>query len=349
MLDTDLVICHVLFQDLLVRGEEGMIRKSYKALNLLLVLSAALVFGGETWAGFSGLCSTTRSSVLSFGKKPSPGASPSRVICPYKSNIFMPLAACWGTGFGARPATRSQTWVVAYDTYFARVKGKVRFVRNMQSFAASQDELDLNSDLAIPDNHVMKMFMVAFNFRPRWSIQYSFMPVMTSSSGDVSRTFVFGNRSFSQGQQINVKWERFIHRVSLAYSPMAGQRSGVVLKGGYMQMDHALALSQTGTGGSKMAAVMHLALMGVEFRRLLKVSRHGARTFFVCKAGTAFGYDTTSAEFEASLRYVIPLGAKRRGFLAGGYRYRTARMKPTEFRMLDLSSEGGFLQLGLRF
>ena len=118
------------------------------------------------------------------------------------------------------PMSRPRGWELTAEAVFARTKGHVRFFRGFVTSLFAQDEIDLNSDMGLPDHNVMGMFSAAYRVQPQWAIRYSIMPSAMEGSGTINRGFVFGNTTFTSGQPSKVKWEHLYQRMGLVYDPI---------------------------------------------------------------------------------------------------------------------------------
>jgi hypothetical protein len=244
---------------------------------------------------------------------------------------------------------RHARWELMADAFFARTKGKVRFFTQGVTTWGAFEDIDLNADMGLSDHHVMGSYSVSYMFKPKWALRYWVMPMMMEGSGQAGKTFVFGNSTFTAGQGITVNWERLVQRIGLRYEPIETQtaRMGVFMD--YERTADMLKVSQNGFMSQTMDNDSNMAMVGVEYEKFFKSTATGGRLSFACMAGVSFGGEGFGSEFEAGLKYTIPLNNGRRGFAGGGYRYQTEKEKSSEARMFDVAMEGGFLQMGLVF
>jgi hypothetical protein len=246
------------------------------------------------------------------------------------------------------PISRPRGWELTAEALFARTKGHVRNFRGYVSLYG-QDEIDLNSDMGLPDHHVMGTFGVAYRLQPQWAVRYSIMPFAMDGSGTLGRSFTFGNSTYTAGQPAKVKWERLYQRVGLAYDPIRTPSSRVSIFGDYVRIDDKLSISQTGYSADVMNTDLNMAMAGVEFERCLKTTATCSTLSVECSAGAAFGDDAVGSDVSTALKYSIPMNNGRWGFIKGGYRYLTVKKKYSDARSFDMAMDGGFLQMGFIF
>ncbi|HTY23816.1 MAG TPA: hypothetical protein VMC85_11830 [Desulfomonilaceae bacterium] len=249
------------------------------------------------------------------------------------------------------PMTQTKGWEVDAQAFFARTKGKVRFTQGTFSTFGSVEDVDINSDLGVPDHAVMGEFSISYRFRPRWSLRYSIMPMVMNGTGQPGRNVIFGTMTaFTSFQNISVKWERLQQSIALVYDPIHNPSSRVSLFGGYVRINERLAVLQSGfAGGGTFDNDMNMGMAALEFEKCLKQTRMCNTLSLECGAGVAFGDDGFGSDLMTGLKYSIPLNNGRWGFVKGGYRFMTYKKKYSDFKLFDTAMEGGFLQMGLVF
>ncbi len=240
-------------------------------------------------------------------------------------------------------------WELMADVFFARTKGKVRFASQGLTTTGAFSDIDLNADMGLPDHQAMGSYSVSYMFKPRWALRFWLMPMMMEGSGQSGKTFVFGNNTFTAGQGITVNWERLVQRIGLRYEPIETQtaRMGVFMD--YVRTSDMLKVSQNGFMSQTMDNDSNMAMVGVEYEKFFKRTATGGKFSLACMAGVSFGEEGFCAEFEAGLKYTIPMNNGRHGFAGGGYRYQREKEKSSEARMFDVTMEGCFIQMGLVF
>jgi len=248
------------------------------------------------------------------------------------------------------PLTSVKGWEISADVLFARAKGRVRYVGGDQAMAfMSIDEVDFNGDLGLPDHAVIGSVEVSYRFRPKWSVRYSLMPSTLNGSGTAGRDFVFGGNSYNTMQNTQVKWERLYHRAGLVYDPIRTCRARVSVFGEYVRIDEKLSVIEVGCCGDSFDNELNMGMAGLEFERCLQTGRFCNTLSLQCRAGVAFLDEAFGSDIRTGVRYSIPMGNGRWGYLEGGYRYLTFKKGYSDFKQIDTCMEGGFLKMGFLF
>jgi hypothetical protein len=239
------------------------------------------------------------------------------------------------------------------EAFWARTKGKVRYVTGSYNQTNANWDVDLNSQLGLPDHEVLGTFSITYRFKPRWSMTYSITPIESNGSGTFNNTnnynIVFGRNNFNSGQNTRVKFERLIHNASFVYEPLTTYRSRLGVYGGYTRVDDKLSVIQVGCCSDAYDASLNMGYAGLEVERCLRTARYNQVLSLVCKAGVAFGDDGLGTDVTTGLKYSIPMRKGRWGFVSGGYKYATYKKKYSDYKELDTSMEGGFLKMGFIF
>jgi hypothetical protein len=250
------------------------------------------------------------------------------------------------------PMTSQGGWEMGVEAFFARTKGTVRYARGAYGFAyyGAAPDVDLNSNLGLPEHGVFAAFTARYQFRPGWSIRYSILPMTMDATSQPNGTFNFGTmQNFGYGQNLKVKWERLQQNIGMAYDPIRSYKARVTVFGEYVRINQRLGVYQPGCCGDAFDNDLNMVMAGLEMERCLRTSRLCNTLSCVCKAGFACGDDAFGADISAALRYSIPLRAGRWGFIKGGYRYLTFNKKYSDFKLMDTAMEGGFVQMGFIF
>ena len=252
------------------------------------------------------------------------------------------------------PMAPERGWEMDVEALFARTKGKVRYVRGTYGYGyygyGTVPDVDLNSNLGIPEHAVVGSFSARYHFRPRWSVRYSIMPMTMEATSQPTGTFTFGTtQSFGVGQNVKVKWERLQQNIGLAYDTIRTPTSKVTVFGEYVRINERLGAYQIGCCGDAFDNDLNMVMAGLEMERCLRTSRLCNTLSCECKVGFACGDDAFGADISTALRYSIPLKAGRWGFIKGGYRYMTFNKKYSDFKLMDMAMEGGFVQMGFVF
>lgn len=330
-------------------------RKRYTILVCLvfLVMSAA--------AGTADAYSVVQATAVSSPKgliAPEPPEKPSMPKVKYKTIVKckrVPIDPRYGAVRGMRssawlPPAAGKKWEFDAQVIFARTKGQLRnMVGNFGSFGRDFQDVDMNSDLGLPDHHAVPDFTVSYRFRPNWAMRYSIMPIEISGSGSPGRTFTFGNANFTTGQNTNIKWQRTYQRVGLVYDPIQTYRARVRISGEYVRVDDTINVSQATTTGSTMSNELNMGMAGIEFEKALRSTRLRNVLSLQCKAGVAFMDEAFGSDLSTGLKYSIPMGKQRSGYIEGGYRFVTFKKNYSDVRQIDTAIEGGYLQMGFVF
>lgn len=248
------------------------------------------------------------------------------------------------------PVVRYKGWELSAEAFYARTKGKARYVRG--TYFATPDALrdvDLNSDMGLPEHQWIGSVSAAYRFNPVWSLRYSIMPLAMSDTGATGNTFTFGNTSHFTFGNTKSKWERIYQRLGLSYGPIRSVSSRITLFGDYVRINERLSVIQPGCCGDNMDNDLNMAMAGVEIEKCLKTSRLCNTLSVECKAGVAFGDNAIGADISTGLKYSIAMNSGRWGYVKGGYRLVTFKKKSSDFNLIDTSLEGGFVQMGFVF
>jgi hypothetical protein len=263
------------------------------------------------------------------------------------------------------PQTRDRGWEVDAEVMYARAKGHVRFYRGAYTYGYYgqwMDDVDLNTDLGLDDHRAIPTFTARYKLRPNWSIRYSFMPMLVEGSGDG----ICCGRAFGRVQGTGYgygygfggsrsKWERYYHRLGLVYDPIKTHRARISVFGDYVRLDEKISLIPGGYGygygygGDAFDHSLNMGMAGLEFERCLKTGRYCNTLSLECKAGVAFLDEAFGSDLSTGVKYLIPMGNGRWGYMAGGYRFLTYKKGYSDAMRIDTALEGGYLKMGLVF
>lgn len=250
------------------------------------------------------------------------------------------------------PKPKTRGWEMSGEVIFARTKGKIRFNRGQYWggwYGNRSPDLDLNSNLGLPDHNPVASMAVAYRFRPNWSVRYSLMPMeLTGSGGELLNQAYYG-------QGLGVKWQRLYHRVGLAYDPVRTYRARISIFGDYVRVDEkisgirgACATCPIGAGDTYDHS-LNMGMAGLEFERCLKATRWGKYLSCECRAGIAFLDKAFGSDIATGLKCTIPMGKGRWGYVGGGYRFVTFKKGYSDVEQIDTAIEGGYLKMGIIF
>jgi hypothetical protein len=284
--------------------------------------------------------------------KPITKVKPAKKIvkCHPLDSGFAPTVA-----FGERPPCilpfeRPSGWVFSAEAMYARMRGKVRNSQTLYSTYNTYEDVDLNSDLGVPDHNVVGSFAARYRFTPAWSVRYSLMPMAIDSSGSTSKSFSFGTINMvAYGQATKVKWERMYHRIGLVYDPIRTLSSRISVFGDFVKLDDKIQFTQVGCCTSTMDTNLNMGMAGVELEKCLKTTASCSTLSLECSAAVAFGDDGVGSDMSTGIKFSIPLNNGRWGFVKGGYRYLTYKKKYSDAKLIDTCLDGGFVQMGLVF
>ncbi len=252
---------------------------------------------------------------------------------------------------GLMPTDRPRTWEIDAEALFVRARGKVRFNQNYAwGYAGdSNRDIDFNGDMGLPEHLWTGSFSARYRFKPQWSLRYSVMPVTNEYTGVPNSSYNFGNIINTYGQTSKVKWEMLYQRIGIAYDPVRTFSSRLTVFGDYVLLNDKLSVSQANIFGSTMYMDLGMAMAGIELERSLKTTRLFNTLSLECRAGFAFGDNAFGSDLSTGIKYSLPLGNGRFGFVSGGYRYLTYKKKFSDVKLMDTAMDGGYLKMGFIF
>jgi hypothetical protein len=254
------------------------------------------------------------------------------------------------------PPPRERGWELDAEVFWARVKGKFIYRRGaLGTNIAFQGSpyVDANDTMKIPAHWPVPAFSVAYRFRHNWAMRYSLMSFDLRGSGAGSDTnqfnFVWGNEDFSNRQNLKTRWERVYQRLGLVYDPIRTQNSRLGVFGEWARVEDKIAVLDPTCCQQIMSSDLNMCFAGLEFEKALRTGAHCNTLSLEAKGGIAFLDEAVGADTSVGVRYSIPLGKGRWGYLAGGYRYLTYKKGYSDFYQLDTAMEGGYLRMGFIF
>ncbi len=248
------------------------------------------------------------------------------------------------------PISRPGGWQFDAEVLFARVKGKLRYFKGVNfGWTGMQDEIDMVSDMGLPNHQVVPTLTAKYRFQPQWAARYSFSGMQLEGSPTSPRNFVFGTNQVGFGQQTRTKWEHYYHRVGLVYDPILTPSSRIGIFGEYARVDDKISSVVLNCCGDTMEMNLNMAMAGIEIERCVRNVRALDALSLECKAGVGFGDDSLAADLSTSLKYSVPMNNGKWGYIAGGYRYTSYKKKESDLKSIDVAMDGGFFQLGFIF
>lgn len=246
------------------------------------------------------------------------------------------------------PMPAKRQFVAGPRVWFARVSGEARFGPTLTGLDTSVVNFDDHLNFSKSGNTIWSV-QVHYQFQPRWGIRYSFTPFQTEATGQPITSFNFGGQTFTAGNMIRSKWERFEHRAGLVFDLKRTQNSVTSVFAEWMFVQDKLTIG--GALASETAVTWdddkNLAILGIEFNKCLKNYR-GSTLALNCKGGIAFLDDHIGYDAEAALNYLIPIRQGRFGYVKGGYRYAQLK-KDRDRQMFSTTMDGAFVEVGFLF
>jgi hypothetical protein len=255
------------------------------------------------------------------------------------------------------PPPKEKGWELDAEVFWARVKGKFIYRRGgiygtNWNWQGSR-YVDANDTIKIPEHWPVPSFSVAYRFRHNWAMRYSVMSFDLSGSGTSSNSnqqdFVWGNEDFSNRQNLRTRWERLYQRLGLVYDPIRTQNSRVGIFGEWARVEDKIGVMDPSCCQQTMNNDLNMCIAGLEFEKALRTGLHCNTLSIEAKGGIAFLDEAIGADSSVGVRYSIPLGKGRWGYLAGGYRYLTYKKGYSDNYQVDSAMEGGYLKMGFIF
>jgi len=259
------------------------------------------------------------------------------------------------------PAPRAGQWEMSAQAFFAHVRGTVQWPRYSQytGYYQSDDSAlwpNLSDQLQLPVHQTIGQFTAQYQFRPNWAVRYSVLGFEANGGGLVQVNnaigyFVFGNQTFTYGQQIQSKWSHIYHRLGLVYDALRTCAAKVSITANWVHLDDKIEVLCTtcGFGAQTFSKNTDAAMVGLEFQKCLKSMCNGGAFSTDCKAGAMFLDNIEGWDVELGGRYSIPLNAGgRSGYVKGGYRLVDLKKSQSDW-VFNNALEGGFMELGFIF
>lgn len=259
------------------------------------------------------------------------------------------------------PAPRMGQWEMSAQAFFAHVRGKIAWPRFSQFNAFQTDDSalwpNLTDQLQLPVHQVIGQFTASYQFRPNWAVRFSVLGFEMNGGGLVQQVnnltgfFVFGNQTFTFGQQIQSKWTHTYSTVGLVYDAIRNCRAKVSVSANWVHIDDRINVicSTCGVGNSTFSKNTDAMMVGLEFQKCLVARCNGGTFSCDAKVGGMFLDDVEGWDAEIGGRYSIPLNAGGRwGYLKGGYRVIDLKKSQSDF-VFNNALEGGFAEFGFIF
>jgi hypothetical protein len=324
-------------------------------LTILVAVSCAVASADSTYSTYdlaagSQLDSKPEFKTVTKVKPESPTVS--------KVNPYRGLSSGFGALSGYNPiAWGPECWLpvpakgqfdVGARVFFPRIRGEVR--RGADTTGLSSPLVSFDDQLGFKKNgNVLWSVEAFYQFRPRWGIKYSFMPLTMEATYTPDRGFSFMTQTFAAGTAVHSKWDRFAHRAGLVFDISRTPNSLTKLFAEWLYIQDHLTIGSALGGASTSTWDSHksVAVIGLEFDKCLKNYR-GNTLGLTGRGGIAFLDDSLGYEAEAAINYLIPIKTGRFGYLKAGYRWETLKKERT-FSTFSTTMDGAFVQLGFLF
>lgn len=252
------------------------------------------------------------------------------------------------------PKPMQGQWELTTQALFARTKGTIAWPRvSWYYYSGYTNEVDLNGDMGIPEHAVIPEVTLSYQFRPNWALRYSFLgTALNGGNANSSRPFVFGNSYnyyFGYGG-LNSKWEHNYQKVGLVYDPIKTCTSRISLEADWVHSEDKITLNcvYCGYGSTIFSRSGDYGMVAAQIQNCLKTAPNGGALSLDCKAGVIFYDDSEGWDAHTALKFSIPLGCGRWGYMKGGYRFINIKKSQPDLLFCQ-SMEGGFAEAGFVF
>jgi hypothetical protein len=257
------------------------------------------------------------------------------------------------------PKPYPRQWQFSVQAIFARTRGTIAWPRQCWQSSWGQENLvDLNDLLGIPAHEVVPEFTLRYQFRCNWAFRYSLLG--GEFAGGQNDWWASGNQQYCfgpntsgfgslQGQQS--KWEHLYHRTGLVYDAIKTCSSVTSVFWDWVHTDDKISVACSQCGGNQTRIFSKSGdsmIVGLEFQRCLKTAYNGGSLTSNYKAGFIFYDNVEGWDVQMGLRYSIPLGCGRWGYVEGGYRFVEVKKSQPDFLWTN-AIEGGFVEASLTF
>jgi hypothetical protein len=231
------------------------------------------------------------------------------------------------------------------------VKGKLKWPGYYAGLpGAFTSDLDLNSDLGIPEHAYLMEYSAYYQLTPSWAVFYNVMPTSLSSVFTTTRPFYYGSWYYPAGTQLHTTWDNFYQRVGLQYTAINTCSARVSIYNSWLfnEVKGRLYSNVCGGRGTTADRTRNMVMSGIEFQKCVTNKCNGGALSCDTRAGVAWLDGAWGFDVQAGLRYAVPLGNNRWGYAKGGYRIINFYEDRPDLRM-DSSLDGAFAELGIVF
>ncbi len=260
-----------------------------------------------------------------------------KTICKVKAPTCTPLGVCAPPIKKPciLPGRECGQWELAVQAFFARVRGRVSWPYH--------PTIDFNDDLGLDSHKTLFEYSARYQFRPRWAIIYSIMPIEMEAN--------YINPRFP-GMTFKSKWENIYQRVGLLFEPIKSCSGSIAIYNAWVFNEQKLT---THTGShcvasrtTKIDRTRNMVMSGIEIQRCITTKCNGGSLSCDTRVGIAYLDGTFGLDVQTGLRYSIPMNCGRWGYARGGYRLLDFKEDRVDYR-IDTYLDGWFVELGLVF
>jgi len=273
------------------------------------------------YSPFSGVSFSTVPRPITKVKQPA--CSPALVCGP------APLKPC------ILPKRECGQWELSVQAFFARVRGKVSWPYH--------PTVDFNDDLGLDSHKAFFEYAARYQFRPRWAIIYSIMPI------EMEANYI---HPLFPGMVFKSKWETVYQRVGLLFEPIRTCSGAISIYNAWVFNPQQLTLHSGGHcraySTMKIDRTRNMVMSGIEIERCITTKCNGGSLSCDNRVGIAYLDGTFGLDVQTGLRYSVPLNCGRWGYAKGGYRLLDFKEDRVDYR-IDTYLTGWFVELGLAF
>jgi len=211
-------------------------------------------------------------------------------------------------------------------------------------------DIDFTNDLGLPSFQVLLEYSARYQFAPHWAFYYSIMPIGLEADKTLDKTLYYRQWILPAGTRVHTKWDFIYQRVGLLYQPIVSCNATVSVYAGWTWNEQWIRLQSYVCNGraAQVSRTRNMVNSGIEIQKCISTKCTGAT--LSCDSGVGLNYldGVFGVDVQAGLRYSIPMGQARWGYVRGGYRYLSLGESRDDMR-LDAIFDGGFVQAGLIF
>lgn len=251
------------------------------------------------------------------------------VACPIPS---LPLAAppkC------ILPQRACGQWELSVQAYFARTRGKVSWPYH--------PTVDFNDDLGLDSHKTLFEYSARYQFRPRWALIYSIMPIEMEAHY---------RHPLFPGMVFRSKWETIYQRVGLQFDAVRSCSGAISIYNAWVFNPQKLTMFSGGHcqpfASTTIDRTRNMVMSGIEIERCITTKCNGGSLSCDTRAGIAYLDGTFGLDVQAGLRYSIPLNCGRSGYAKGGYRLIDFKDDRIDHQ-ISIFLRGWFVEAGLVF